>query len=278
MVEEAPVNPNLSQTIAAGLSLLTDGLKKLEIPLKHAILSGTVLGLKRTINKLVFKCPPRNYKLYSLLFIFVPAVMLFCLALMISKSFWEIAARCCLLPRSRRRSIWKRSRKYVYLCCFSPVVWFLFVFIDAEYYVCSKLGSLEVRLNSTTNSLEKSAILNEFQSIEAESQIIALVLLAVTLLLATIFISLDRCYTKAASDINDDQEYVQYLAEEEIKLFNTKLEPLAKEQATQHVEALFKKYEDVIDPLERVRLISKEIAKEYPWKTGSGYESIVTVL
>lgn len=267
MAEEAPVYPNLSQRVSAGISFLIDISKKLELPLKNVIISGAVLGLKQFMNKLVFKCPEENYQLYSTLFMFVPAVMLFCVALMVSKSFWEIAAGCCLLPKSRLRTAWRRSRKYVYLCSLPPVVWLLFVFVDADFYVCLKLGSLEARLNKT-DPLEKPAILTEFQSAEAESQIIALLLLSATVLFATVMISLDRCCTKGDSPISNDQEYVQFLAEEEIKLFNSKLEPLAKEQAKEQVEALFEKYKDVSDPAEKIRLISKHIERDFPWQAG----------
>lgn len=267
-MEEAPVYLSFSQRISDGLSFLTDSLKKIELPLQNVFISAAVFGLKEVLKKLAFKCPERNYELYSLLFIFVPAVVLFCLALMISRSFWKMVSGCCLLPRSRRRSIWKRSRKYVYLCSLPPVVWFLFVFVDADYYICFKQGSLEARLNKTEPS-QHSAILIDFQSTEAESQIIALLLLSVIILFATILITLDRCCTKAESAIDDDEEYNQYLAQEEIRLFNLKLEPLAKEQAKEQMEALFEKYKDVSDPAEKIRLISKQLEKDFPLETGS---------
>lgn len=264
---EAPY-PNFSQRISAGLSLLTDTAKKLELPIKNVLVSGGVLGLKQALNKLVFTCPGENYKLYSALFMFVPAVVFFCLALMISKSFWKIVSGCCLLPRTRRRSIWKSSRKYVYLCILPSIVWFLFVFVDTDYYVCFKLGSLEAGINNT-DLFGKEAFLIDFQSAKAESHIIALLLLAGIIVVASIVISADRCCTKAESAIDDDEEFVHFLGKEEIKLFNSKLEPLAKELAKEQVEALFKKYEDVSDPVEKVRLISRQIEKEFPLETGS---------
>ena len=262
-----PSIPNLNQGISAGMSFLKDSLKKAELPLQHALISGTVFGFKQTLDKLLFKCPEENYKLYSSLFMFVPVAILFCLALMVSKSFWKIVSGCCFLPRNQRRSIWKRMRKYVYLCTLPPVVWLLFVFVDADFYICFKLGPKEPRLNKT-DPLEKPALLTDFQSAEAESQIIALLLLSVAVLFAMILLSLDRCCTKADSAIDSEEEYVQYLAEEEIKLFNSKLKPLAKEQANEQMEALFEKHKDVSDPAERIRLISRQIEREFPWETG----------
>lgn len=268
MTDAVPTSiPNFSQMVSAGLSFLTDSVKKAELPLKHVLISGAVFGFKETLNKLLFKCPEENYKLYSSLFMFVPGAILFCLALMVSKSFWKIVSGCCLLHRNQRRSIWKRMRKYVYLCSLPPVAGLLFVFVDADIYICLKLGPKEPRLNKT-DPIEKPALLTDFQSAEAESHIIALLLLTVVALFATILISVDRCCTKAESAIDSEEEYVQYLAEEEIKLFNSTLKPLAKEQANEQMEALFEKYKDVSDPAERIRLISRQMEREFPWETG----------
>ena len=266
MAEGTPANPTLSQLASGGISFLKDSIKKVALPLQNAVVTGVVLGLKEFLNKLVFNCPERYYKLYSMMFIFVPAVLLFCFPLIISRSFWKMMAGCCRLPRSRWRVIWQRSRKFVYLCSLPPVVWLLFALFDTKYYVCAKLGSLEVRLNDTA-PLDQPTLLAEYQSASTESQIIAFLLLTVTVLVATMVISIDRCCTRAETGISDDEEYIHYLADEEIKLFNMKLEPLAKEQAKAQVDALFEKYEDIDDAVEKVRLISKDIEAEFPWAT-----------
>ncbi|XP_078352581.1 calcium homeostasis modulator protein 6-like [Oculina patagonica] len=266
MAEAPPVYPSFSQLASGGISYLKDNLKKVALPLQNAAITGVVLGLKEFLNKLVFKCPERYYKLYSMMFIFVPAVLLFCFALIISRSFWKMMAGCCRLPRSRWRVVWQRSRKFVYLCSLPPFAWLLFALFDTKYYVCAKLGSLEVRLNKTA-PLEQQALLADYESANTESQIIAFLLLSVTVLVSTMVISLDRCCSRAETGIGDDQEYVHYLAEEEIKLFNLKLEPLAKEQAKAHVDALFEKHKDIGDAAERIRQISKDIVGEFPWAT-----------
>lgn len=268
MAEEAqavaPAYPSFSQLASGGISKLKETLKKVELPLEHTIVTGIVLGLKEFLNKLVFKCPERHYKLYSMMFIFVPAVSLFCLALMISRSFWKMVAGCSRLPRSRWRVVWQRSRRFVYLCSLPPVAWLLFTLFDTKYYVCARLGPLQVRLNETALP-EQPALLTEYESANTESQIIAFSLLSVTVLVSTIVISLDRCCTRAETGIGNHEEYLHYLAEKEIMLFNSKLEPLAKENAKAQVNALFEKYKDVDDTAEKVRLISKDIEGEFPW-------------
>ncbi|XP_022782139.1 protein FAM26F-like [Stylophora pistillata] len=263
-LESVQVNPSLSQLMTGGISSLKEILKKVELPLQNAFLSGLVLGLKEFLNKLVFKCPERYHRLYSMLFIFVPVVAFFCFALIISTSFWKMVAGCCRLPTHLRRVIWQRSRRFVYLSTLPPIVWLLFALFDTKYYVCAKLGSLEARLNKTTSD-EYPEILTEFEAANTESQVIGFILLSVTILFATILISLDRCFSRSNTGIKNEQEYEHYLAEEEIRLFNQKVKPLAKEQAKVQVEALFEKYKETGDNEEIIRQISKHIAVDFPW-------------
>ena len=255
MAEAAPAYPSLSQQVSSGISSLKDSIKKVALPLQKAALTAVVLALKEFLNKLVLKCPE-----------VVSAVQLFCFALMISRSFWKMIAGCCRLTRSRWRVIWQRSRKFVYLCSLPPVAWLLFALFDTKYYVCAKLGSLEVCLNDTA-PLGQPALLAEYQSASTESQIIAFLLLSVTALNATMVISIDRCCTRAETGISNDEDYVHHLAEEQIKLFNMKLEPLAKEQAKAQVDALFDKYKDIDDAAEKARVVAKDIENEFPWAT-----------
>ncbi|RMX41948.1 hypothetical protein pdam_00020943 [Pocillopora damicornis] len=194
-LEGALVNPSFGQLITGGISSLKEIIQKVELPLQQAFISGLVLGLKEFLNKLVFKCPERHHKLYSMLFIFAPVV---------------------------------------------------------------------TRLNKTTPD-EHPEILSEFEAANTESQVIGFIMLSITMLFATISISVDRCCSKSDTAIKDQQEYEHYLAEEEIRLFNQKVEPLAKEQAKVHVEALFEKYRETSDNKEMIRQISKHIEEEFPW-------------
>ena len=247
-----------------GISALKDKLKNLELPLMNVVIPVLVFGFKQGANKLIFHCPQMNHKIYSLLFIIAPSLVFFCFALMLSKSFWKVMSGCCRLPKEQRQTIWKRSRKYVYLCTLPPVAWLLFVFLDTEYYVCYRLGPTEVRFNQTY-PLEKPIIYAaDLPSTKAESQIIAFLLLIAVTILATVAISIERCCTKVGSDIDNKEEYMQYLEDEEKHLFNSKLKTLAKEHAKEELEAHFEKYKDVSDPEERILFISQELEKRFP--------------
>ena len=247
-------------------------VKNLELPLQKSFLFTVVLGLKQLVNKAVFECPECHYTLHSLLFIIVPAVGLLCLALMISRSFWKMATGSCFLSKYRRGNTWKRSRHFVYLCSLPPVAWLFLVFLDKKYYVCSKLGPVEVRLRqeeilsaySEKYFSEKPVMLSEFHSAETESQIIAFLLLAAIIVFATIVISVDRCCTKAVSSIANQEDYAHHMAEEQIRLFNSKIKQLAHKAAKEQVEAAFEESESEGEA-DKIRLISEVIERDFPW-------------
>ena len=265
MTEGDPAQPpKLTQLASSGILGFKEALKKVALPLQNVGLTGVVLGLKQVVQKIVFNCPQQHYQLYSLMFMFAPAVLLFCLALMVSRNFWKMAAGCCRLRRRQRRVVWQQSRKYVILSIVPPTAWILFALFDTEYYTCAKLGSKEIRLNNTAR-FQQPALLAEYETAKIESHMIGIFLLTGIVLLGTVLISIERCCTRPDTGISNHEEYTHYLAEEEIKLFNSKLQPLAKEQAKMEVEALFERFKDVDDIAEKVRLISEELEDEIPW-------------
>ena len=265
MTEEDPTQlTKLAQLASSGIVGFKEVLKKVALPLQKAGLFGVVLGLKKVVNKVVFNCPRRHYQLYSLMFMFVPAVLLFCLALMVSRNFWKMVAGCCRLRRPQQRVVWQQSRKYVFLSIVPPTAWILLALFETEYYICAKLGSKHIRLNNTA-PFQQPALLAEYETAKIESRMIGIFLLTGVVLVGTVLISIERCRIRPDTGISNDEEYTHYLAEEQIKLFNSKLKPLAKEQAKVEVEALFERFKDVDDIAEKVRLISKELEDEIPW-------------
>ena len=256
--------PKLSHLASSGILGLKEGLESVALPLQNAGLTGAVLGLKEVVKKVVFNCPERHYKLYSLLFMFAPAVFLLCLALMVSRTFWKMAAGCYRLSRPQKRVVWQKSRKYVILSMVPPTAWILFALFDTEYYTCAKLGSKKIRPNNTA-PFQQPVLLAEYESAKIESRIIGFFLLTGIALVGTVLISIERCCTRPDTGISNDEEFSYYLAEEELKLFNSKLEPMAKEQAKVQVDALFEKFKDMKDIAEKVRLISEELEDEIPW-------------
>ena len=256
--------PKLAQLASSSIFGFKEVLKKVALPLQNAGLSGLVLGFKEVVNKVAFNCPQHYYQLYSLMFMFAPAVLLLCLALMVSRNFWKMAAGCCRLRRPQRRVVWQQSRKYVILSIVPPTAWILFALFDAEYYICAKLGSKHIRLNNTA-PFQQPALLAEYESAKIESRMTGIFLLTGIVLVGTVLITVERCCTRPDTGISNDEEYTYYLVLEQIKLFNSKLEPLAKEQAKVEVEALFERFKDVDDIAEKVRLISEELEDEIPW-------------
>ena len=98
MTEGDPAKPpKLTELASSAIVGFKERLQKIALPPQNAGLSGLVLGFKEVVNKVVFNCPQHYYQLYSLMFMFAPAVLLLCLALLISRDFWKMAAGCCRL-------------------------------------------------------------------------------------------------------------------------------------------------------------------------------------
>ena len=104
----------------------------------------------------------------------------------------------------------------------------------------------------------------EFQSAEVESQIIAFLLLAAVIVFATIVISVDRCCTKADSSIANHEDYAHHMAEEQIRLLNSKIKQLAHKAAEEQEEAAFEELESESEA-DKIRLISEVTERDFPW-------------
>lgn len=257
--DASPSGPKKSSNSGL-LTSFGETTKKLALPLQKSVLFGVVLSLKQLLNKVAFTCPETYYTSYSMLFICVPALGFPCIALMTSKTLWKTVMGTFSRHKGRRKIRWNRSRRLVYLSCVPPIAWLFLVFFDKQYYVCAKLGPVNVR-----NRKETSLTLAELHAAETESQIIAFLLLAAVIVIAVIIISIDRCYTKADSSIGDDDDYIHDLTEKQTNLFNSKIKELAQKEAHAQVESWFDEYKHVSDPAEKIRHISNAMEGDYQW-------------
>ena len=93
-----------------------DIIKSSEIPVKTSIITLVLYGFKEFLQEIVFNCPRDFHILYSSLFICGPAVILFCLSMLISESFWTLVTGCCRLQSRKRRLVWwKSSKKHLFI-------------------------------------------------------------------------------------------------------------------------------------------------------------------
>ena len=87
----------------------TEIIQSAEIPIKTSIITLTLYGFTAFLQQLVFDCPRHHHILYGCLFICGPAVILFCLSMLISESFWTLVTGCCRLQSRKRKLVWWKS-------------------------------------------------------------------------------------------------------------------------------------------------------------------------
>ncbi|XP_031562400.1 calcium homeostasis modulator protein 6-like [Actinia tenebrosa] len=211
-----------------------------ETPVKSLVLSLFVYAVKQFFKENIYSCPVQNYLVYGNLFIYGPAVVLFCLSLLISESFWRFTTGGCCC----RRVIWSKSRKSIYLAILPPFVWLILAFADAHFYVCAQLGPFESAKAAANSSsaLEKAKL--KFSNARTHSQIISWVLLLSLMVIATIVLTVDRCCSKFGSKIIRQDEFDEIEANYAMKLYNERIKPLAEERAKTSVDQLFQAYKD----------------------------------
>ncbi|EDO37247.1 predicted protein [Nematostella vectensis] len=137
-----------------------------------------------------FKCPSVHYKAYGYMYLFIPAAVLFCLAL------W--------------------ARKSSFLNILLPVSWLMYAFIDTTYYVCATLGPKDIAMAKANTTEAKEAVLQDFADAEAMSQMVAFILLLSYIVCATIAISVIRLCKKAQDPKELDENNLDDAKEEDL--------------------------------------------------------------
>ena len=240
-------------------------LKGTETSLKSFVVSLLVVAMEQFFSNIIFRCPEKNYVAYGVLFLVGPFVILFCISMQVSKSFWALTTGCCRVPCQRQRAIWVRASSSLFLATLPPLLWLVFAFADKEFYVCAKLGSKEIAKENKTDT-EKVDIDKKFNQAKSESQIIAWALFIAFTVFFTIVISVRRFCMKDRA-FQGGEDFEKYEGEEAVSYFNGKLRPAAEKEAKKFVDDLMEKYKDE-DPASRVSMCEKELEKRYPYHSG----------
>lgn len=238
-----------------------------EVPLKTVVAALLLFGVKEFLNDIVFSCPMHNYETYGLLFIVGPTVLLFCLSLMASDSFWHLINGCGFLSCGRRRLVWSKARNTIYVASMPPLIWLVYAFVEEDYYVCAKLGPLDEALSQANSTAAKEATREKFDRAKTESQLVAWGLILGFTILATVFVTIHRIFIRVDSKLQGILNYDQLEADKAVELFNARIQPLADVQAKKVVDELFSRYQDK-DPEEQVRLGELYLKKLYPKHSG----------
>lgn len=219
---------------------LKEFAKSGETPIKSLVISVLVYSVKEFFKENIFSCPVQNHHVYGNLFIYGPAVVLFCLSLLVSESFWQVTTGSCCC----RRVIWWKSRKSIYLAILPPVVWLILAFADTHYYQCAQLGPFESAKAAANSSSALQEVKIKFSNAHTHSQIIAWVLFLSLMVASTIVLTIDRCFSGLASKIIRQDDFDEIESQYAMKLYNERIKPLAEERAKKSVDELFEAYKD----------------------------------
>ncbi|XP_048586020.1 calcium homeostasis modulator protein 6 [Nematostella vectensis] len=192
--------------------------------IKGGLISLIVYCGNTFMQRIVFSCPATNYALYGNLFLYAPAVVLFCLSLLVSESFWHLTTSCCHKKSKQRVFIFGESQKYIFFAMLPPIMWLLLSFADARYYICANVGP---------------ATEQQSMAASAESQVIAWTLLLVCTTIITLVFTIHRFFAKINSKILGRKDFEKLEAAEAVRLFNERIKPLAEQEAKVVVDGLF---------------------------------------
>lgn len=238
-------------------------LRTVEVPVKTSLITLVLYGLKVFLQQIVFSCPSDHHVIYASLFICGPAVILFCLSMLISESFWTLVTGCCRLKTRTRRLVWWRSRKSVFLSFLPPYLWLIFAFIEGDFYACLILGPLRVAKLKAANSTALIAVQEQYISAKSVSAIISWMMAIVLTVSVTVAVTLTRLLAKVDPKLKGEIEFDEIEAQEAAKLWNARLSFLAKAQASKVMEKVDKISQDS-DVVEQVKRGEAYLCELYP--------------
>ena len=244
----------------------TDIIHSAEIPVKTSIITLILYGFKAFLQQLVFDCPRQYHTLYGCLFICGPAVILFCLSMLISESFWTLVTGCCRLQSRKRKLVWWKSSKSVYLSLLPPCIWLVFAFMEGDFYVCLTLGPIQPALENAADLSSSETIRQQFAQAKSISVIISWAMLLTLTVTVTVCVTLSRILAQVDPKLQGEIEFDEIEAQEAVKLWNGRLEALAKKQAFEVIEEVSNTFCDVKNPdvSEQIRRGAAYLKKLYP--------------
>ena len=257
----------LSRSLFEVVQPYTDCIAKSEMPVKTTVITGLLYGFKAFLQQIVFNCPRDYHILYGCLFICGPAVVLFCLSMLISESFWTLVTGCFRLQSRKRRLVWWKSSKSVYLSLLPPCIWFVFAFMEGDFYVCSTLGPIKPALDHATDESSREKIQEKFAQAKSLSAIISWCILITLVVTVTVCVTLSRILAQVDPKLQGEIEFDEIEAQEAVNLWNGRLQTLAKAQAFEVIEEVSNTFihdEEHSDVSEQVRRGAEYLKRLYP--------------
>ena len=263
-----PINTSFTALLEAAFKAVKGVAQSNEVPFKTVVATLVLYGVNEFLNDIVFSCPEENFKVYSILFILGPSILLFCLALLVSTPFWQAVTGCCLLRCRGKKSLFLKAKNSLFVSCLPPVIWLVYAFVEEDYYVCAKLGPLDTALAKANSTALRDAVSKEFSQAKTVSQIIAWGLILGLVIVSTIFVTVYRLCLPVDPKLQGNYAYQEYEAEKAVTLFNDKIKPLAEADAKRLIEGLFEKHKDK-KGVQQITAIEEQLKNLFPRHAGT---------
>ncbi|NXK99077.1 CAHM6 protein, partial [Mesembrinibis cayennensis] len=184
--------------------------------LGYSIVSLLTAASEHIFSIVVFKCPCNSANmLYGSVFLIVPAFILFLLGYMVEARMWRLMTGSCPSEKHCSCSPWGTCTRYCHVlvpvtarAAVAPLTWIAVALLGASFYECAASGSdmikkLVCKDENCSKSLVKipcnekasGEALNEFPSLQAQSQMIGWFLIASITTVALISTCVSRCYS-----------------------------------------------------------------------------------
>ncbi|NXS09864.1 CAHM6 protein, partial [Neodrepanis coruscans] len=249
-------------------------MERLRLALDFCIRHQTVLGYsivslltaasEHIFSSVVFKCPCNSGNmLYGSVFLIVPAFILLLLGYILNARMWRLFTGSCLWENRCNCNLWGTCTRYCLVLAsvtaralVAPLTWIAVALLRADFYVCAVSGKSLIKNlackdqgQECQNLLFKipcdeklsTEISSEFISLQAQSQLIGWVIIAVIMTMALILTCVSRC----CSPVSYLQlKFWKIYSKEEEELFEIK----AKEHATKLAERNINCFFEATDP------------------------------
>ncbi|NWV79437.1 CAHM6 protein, partial [Dasyornis broadbenti] len=232
--------------------------------LGYSIVSLLTAASEHIFSSVVFKCPCNSGNmLYGSVFLLVPALILLLLGYMVSARTWRLLTGSCSLEKHHQCSPWGTCIRYSQVlvqvtarALVAPITWIAVALLGHSFYECAASGnSLIKRLFCKDKGPECQEQLPKIPcdeklstnisrgqlSLQAQSQLIGLFLIASIMTVALIATCVSRCYSPVSYL---QLRFWKIYSKKEQELFESK----AKEHATKLAEENTKCFFEATDP------------------------------
>ncbi|KAM4816376.1 calcium homeostasis modulator protein 6 [Urocitellus parryii] len=236
----------------------------LDLHLKHSSALGyglvtllTASG-ERIFSTVVFQCPcSATWNLpYGLVFLLVPALVLFLLGYMLSARTWRLLIGCCAPGARVRCSSGLRGAKVFaqigVASALAPLTWVAVALLGGSFYECAASGSKVLgpylcrNRTGCTDQLplvpcskdQKSDLQDLLKELKAQSQVLGWIIIAVVIIVVVIFTSVCRCLSPVSFL---QLKFWKIYLENEQEIFKSQAKEHATELAKENVKCFFER-------------------------------------